>query len=494
MTTTDSAAAQGQGRAAAWLAARPAPTGEGRWVLDPACGQSLGWVGFDDDQNVDRAVTKARATFEGASWRTLARRDRGRMMQRIAQVIDANRVELAALQSLENGKLFSESLADDLPDTAEVFNYYAGWVDKLQGDTNPMDGSLLNLTVREPVGVCALVVPWNFPLLLAAWKLAPALAMGNTVVLKPSEFTPLATLRMIELITESADLPEGVLQVVVGDGAAGQSLVSHPAVNKVSFTGSTTVGRHILGAVAATNLATVTLELGGNAPNIVFDDVRDIDAVIDRHGAVLFAQKGEKCTEPARLIVQRGVHERAVERLVAHAESRRCGSQFDPEATQGAQCTEAQFARIQRLTESAVEAGASLISGGGPDPLAATTGGWFLRATVLDNITADNPVNAEEVFGPVAKVSVFDTEDEAVALANSTPFGLAAGVNSGDLARAQRLAARLDAGQVFVNRYGCYDFAAPFGGFKASGWGKEMGRDSLAAYTRTKSVWIETEP
>ena len=497
MTTTDptnSLAAQGQRHAAAWLAARPAPAGAGRQVLDPACAQPLGWVAFDDSHAVDQTVAKARAAFENPAWRKMARRDRGRMMARIAQVIDANRVELAALQSLENGKLFSESLADDLPDTAEVFNYYAGWVDKIHGDTNPMDGSLLNLTVREPVGVCALVVPWNFPLLLAAWKLAPALAMGNTVVLKPSEFTPLATLRMIELITETADLPAGVLHAVVGDGTTGQSLVSHPGINKVSFTGSTAVGRQILGAVAATNLATVTLELGGNAPNIVFGDVRDIDAVIDRHASVLFAQKGEKCTEPARLIVERSVHERAVERLVAHAATLRCGSQFDPDATQGAQCTEAQFARIQRLTDAGIEAGASLAFGGGPDSLAATTGGWFLRATVLDHVTADNPINAEEVFGPVAKVSVFDTEDEAVALANSTPFGLAAGVNSGDLARARRLASRLDAGQVFVNRYGCYDFAAPFGGFKASGWGKEMGRDSLAAYTRTKSVWIETEP
>ena len=485
---------QARASAEAWIAARPGEGGHGRWVLDPSSGSPLSWVTFDDDDAVDQAVRAARAAFESGPWRSMPRRDRGRVLRAVAAAIDANREELAALQSLENGKLYTESLADDLPDTAEVFEYYAGWVDKVQGDTNAVDGALLNLTVREPVGVCALVVPWNFPLLLAAWKIAPALAMGNTVVVKPSEFTPLSTLRMIELIHEAVDLPPGVLQAVVGDARTGEALVSHPLVSKVSFTGSTAVGRQILGAVAATNLATVTLELGGNAPNIVFDDVDDLDAVVDRHADVLFAQKGEKCTEPARLIVARPVHERAVELLVRRARAMRCGPPFDPMASQGPQCTQAQFSRIQTLLEQAVEHGAVLRCGGRPDPLAAATGGWYLQAAVLDGITADNPIDRAEVFGPVAKVSVFDTEDEAIALANGTPFGLAAGVNSGDLARASRVAGRLDAGQVFVNRYGCYDFAAPFGGFKASGWGKEMGRDSLAAYTRTKSIWIDTAP
>lgn len=486
---TDAAAARS--RAEAWLAQGPAEAGEGRWVLDPSSGQPLRWVGFDDADSVDAAVVGARRAFEAGPWPALSRRDRARALRRIAGVVDAHREELAALQSLENGKTFAESLADDLPDTAEVFDYYAGWVDKVQGDTNPVDGSLVNVTVREPVGVCALVVPWNFPLLLAAWKIAPALAMGNTAVVKPSEFTPLSTLRWFELVAEEADLPPGVLQAVVGGPATGRALASHPLVSKVSFTGSTAVGRAILGAVAETNLATVTLELGGNAPNVVFGDVADLDAVIDRHAQVLFAQKGEKCTEPARLIVERSVHERAVERLVAHARAMVVGHPFDPAATQGPQCTRAQFERIPRLVAEAVDAGAEVRCGGGVHPLAEATGGWYLEPTVLDLVDAANPIDATEVFGPVVKVSVFDTEEEAVALANGTPFGLAAGVNSGDLARAQRVAHRLDAGQVFVNRYGCYDFAAPFGGFKASGWGKEMGRDSLLAYTRTKSIWTE---
>ena len=468
-----------------WIDAHPGEDGHGRWVLDPSDGRPLAWARYGD---VDAAVGAARAAFVG--WSATPRRERARLLRRVAAAIDDHRHELAAIQSLENGKLYRESLDDDLPDTAEVFDYYAGWVDKVQGDTNPQDGSLVNLTVREPVGTCALIVPWNFPLLLAAWKLAPALAMGNTVVLKPSEFTPLATLRMVEVMAEV--LPPGVVEVVVGDAAVGRALVSHPGIAKVSFTGSTAVGRAILAAVAETNLATVTLELGGNAPNVVFGDVADLDVVIDRHAQVLFSQKGEKCTEPARLIVERSVHERAVERLVAHAEALRCGHPFDPDATQGPQCTQAQFGRIQRLVEEAVDHGAVVRCGGSAHPLAAETGGWYLQATVLDQVEAANPVDAQEVFGPVCKVSVFDTEEEAVALANGTPFGLAAGVNSGDLARAQRVAARLDAGQVFVNRYGCYDFAAPFGGFKASGWGKEMGRDSLLAYTRTKSIWLDT--
>lgn len=496
MTDHTTAAAEARSLAEGWIAGLPGEDAgaPGRWVLDPSCAQPLAWVPFAGTLGVDAAVRRARTAFESGPWPAMTRRDRGRALRAIAGAIDAHRHELAALQSLENGKLFQESLDDDLPDTAEVFEYYAGWVDKVQGDTNPADGSLLNLTQREPVGVCALVVPWNFPLLLAAWKLAPALAMGNTVVVKPSEFTPLSTLRLLEIIAEAVELPPGVVQAVVGDGDTGQALVSHPLVSKVSFTGSTAVGRSILSAVAATNLATVTLELGGNAPNIVFDDVADLDAVIGRHAQVLFAQKGEKCTEPARLIVQRGVHERAVELLVDHAASLRCGHPFDPAATQGPQCTEAQFSRIGRLVAAAADAGAVVRCGGGPDPLAAETGGWYLQPTVLDLVTADNPVDAEEIFGPVVKVSVFDHDDEAVALANGTPFGLAAGVNSGDLARARRIADRLDAGQVFVNRYGCYDFAAPFGGFKASGWGKELGRDSLAAYTRTKSIWIDTAP
>lgn len=475
-----------------WLELRPRPQGEreGRWVLDPATAQPLTWVTYDDPASLDTAITRARTAFTG-DWASISRRDRARALRGIADLIRSHAPELAALQSLENGKTYRESLLDDLPDTADVFDYYAGWTDKLHGETNPVEGESLNYTRREPVGVCALVVPWNFPLLLAAWKIAPALAMGNAAVVKPSEFTPLATLRLLELVDASGLLPAGTLQVVVGDARVGEALVSHPGIDKVSFTGSTAVGRRILSSVAATNLATVTLELGGNAPLVVLDDVEDLDAVVDRAAAVLFAQKGEKCTEPARFIVHRSLHDRFVAAMVDHAAELRPGDPFDEATTQGPQCTEAQMARILSLVEQAVDAGASVACGGAADPLHLETGGWYVQPTVLLGVTADNPVHGVEVFGPVAKVSSFDTDDEALALANRAPQGLAAGVYAGDLARAQRFGHRLDAGQVFVNRYGRYDFAAPFGGFKGSGWGKEMGLASLDAYTRRKSVWID---
>lgn len=462
----------------------------GRWVLDPADAGPLGWVAFDDAASVSDVVGRAAAAFAGP-WSALGRRARGDALRAIGALVRANAPELAALQSLENGKTYRESMLDDLPDTADVFDYYAGWTDKVHGETNPVDGTALNYTRREPVGVCALVVPWNFPLLLAAWKIAAALAMGNTAVVKPSEFTPLSTLRLLELV-ESADvLPPGVLQAVVGGPDVGQALVTHPGVAKVSFTGSTAVGRQVLAGVAASNLATVTLELGGNAPLVVLDDVADLAPVVERAATVLFAQKGEKCTEPARFLVHRSLEDAFVEGLVAHAEALRPGDPFDPTTTLGPQCTEAQFTRVLSLVELAVDRGAEAVCGGAADPLHEETGGWYVQPTVLRHVEADNPVHGTEVFGPVAKVTAFDTDDEALALANGTEHGLAAGVYADDLARAQRFAHRLDAGQVFVNRYGQYDFAAPFGGFKGSGWGKELGQASLDAYTRRKSVWIE---
>ena len=479
----------------AWLDARPRPAdaddgAAGRWVLDPSTAQPLAWAGYHRPAELDAVIARARGAFAGP-WASVSRRDRARALRAVAELIRAHAPELAALQSFENGKTYRESLLDDLPDTADVFDYYAGWTDKLHGETNPVEGESLNYTRREPVGVCALVVPWNFPLLLAAWKIAPALAMGNAAVVKPSEFTPLATQRLVELIDAAGLLPDGLLQVVVGGAALGEALVSHAGVDKVSFTGSTAVGRRILSSVAGSNLATVTLELGGNAPLVVLNDVTDLDALADRAASVLFAQKGEKCTEPARFIVHRSLHDRFVEAMADHAAALRPGDPFDGATTQGPQCTEAQMTRILGLVDQAVGAGASVACGGAADPLHLETGGWYVQPTVLHGIAADNPVHDVEVFGPVAKVSAFDTDEEALALANGTPQGLAAGVYSGDLARAQRFGHRLDAGQVFVNRYGRYDFAAPFGGFKASGWGKEMGLASLDAYTRRKSVWID---
>ena len=281
---------------------------------NPATGEPLVEVPHASVADVDAAVRAAARAFEpGSPWRTISRRDRARVLHGIGAVVREHADELATLITLENGKLWREARDDDQPDTADIFDYYAGWTDKLYGEVSPVEGDALNLVTRDPIGVCALIVPWNFPLLLAAWKIAPALAMGNTVVVKPSPFTPLSLCRFVELVHEAELLPPGVVNVVLGDGPTGEALVTHPAVAKVSFTGSTAVGRSILGGVARSNLASTTLELGGKSPNIVFDDVADLDACIDRSFELMFAQKGEKCSEPTRFLLQRGIYETCVE-------------------------------------------------------------------------------------------------------------------------------------------------------------------------------------
>lgn len=458
---------------------------------NPTDGSLLGTVPEASPADVDAAVRAARRAFAPDSpWRTMSRRERMRVLRRLGEVVRAHEAELATLIAIENGKTYREALLDDLPDTADVFDHYAGWTDKLYGEAAPVEGDAISVVVREPVGVCALLVPWNYPLLLAAWKLAPALAMGNTVVVKPSPFTPFSLLRLCELWLEADVLPPGVLNVVLGDAAAGQALVTHPGVDKVSFTGSTAVGRAILGGVASSNLATVTLELGGKSPNVVFDDVADLEGCIDRSFQLMFAQKGEKCSEPTRFLLQRGIHDEVLAGLVARAEAVRCGDPFDPATDQGPQCTEQSLRRLLDQIERARAEGGRVVAGGERDTLGANADGLFLRPTIVADVGPSMGLFTEEVFGPLLAVTPFDTEAEAIELANATPYGLAAGVYTGDASRARRVAQALDAGQVFVNRYGCYDFASPFGGVKASGWGREMGRHSLDAYTRTKAIWF----
>jgi len=484
----------------AWLGRGVRHHVDGAWIddredavdrHDPSTGARLGSVPFASAATVDRAVAAARGAFApGSPWRTMTRRERARVLHRIGTVVREHEAELATLITLENGKLHREALEDDMPDTADVFDYYAGWTDKLYGESSPVEGDAINVVTREPVGVCALLVPWNFPLLLAAWKLAPALAMGNTVVVKPSPFTPYSLIRFAELVHEAGILPPGVLNVVLGDGPTGEALVTHRGVDKVSFTGSTAVGRAILGGVARTNLASTTLELGGKSPNIVFDDVADLDGCIERSFQLMFAQKGEKCSEPTRFLLQRGIYDTFVDRLVERAEAVVCGDPFDPTSTQGAQCTEAGLTRLLAHIDHAQADGARLRAGGTRDTSGTNARGLFLRPTIFDEVSPTMRLACEEVFGPVLACLPFDTEDEAITIANGTEYGLAAGVYTADASRGRRVAQALDAGQVFVNRYGCYDFAAPFGGFKASGWGKEMGIHSLDAYTKAKSIWL----
>jgi aldehyde dehydrogenase (NAD+) len=378
-----------------------------------------------------------------------------------------------------------------MPDAADIFEYYAGWTDKFYGETCPVERGFLNYTLRKPLGVCALIVPWNFPLLLATWKLAPALAMGNSVILKPAPPTSLTAIRLFELFDQKLDLPKGVLSLLLGGAPCGEALGMHSGVDKVSFTGSTEVGKQILQSSGKSNLKRVTLELGGKSPDIIFDDVKDLGACLERTFQVMFSQKGEKCSEPTRLFVQRSLYNEALEVLAGKAEKVRCGDAFDPSADQGSQCTEEQFDKIMHYIELGKKEGARLIAGGTRDSSDANSQGWFVRPTIFADVDNRSSIAQDEIFGPVLSVMPFDTDEEVVALANDTRYGLAAGLWTSDVSRAHSVAQRLDAGMVFVNRYGCYHFSSPFGGFKESGWGKEMGIHSLESYTKLQSIWVQ---
>ena len=453
-------------------------------TIDPSTEEVLTTVAEGDKADVDKAVAAARRAFETGPWPKMSARERGRFLLRVAGLIEKHADELARLESLDNGKPISETSAVDIPQAAEVFAYYGGWADKVYGQTIPVSESFFTYTLREPHGVCGQIIPWNFPLLMAAWKLAPALACGNTTVLKPAEQTPLTSLRLAELLLE-ADIPPGVVNVITGYGpTAGAALAEHMGVDKIAFTGSTEVGR-IIQRAAAGNLKSCSLELGGKSPNIVFADA-DLDAAVKGAMTGIFFNQGEVCCAGSRLFVEEKVHDEFLELFAAHAEGIKVGDPLDPSTQMGAQVSEEQFTKILGYIEAGRSEGAKVVTGGGR----AKDKGYFLQPTIFDGVRADMRIAREEIFGPVVSTLTFRDVDEVIAAGNATNYGLAAAVWTRDISKAHRAARALKAGTVWVNTYNTFDAGVPFGGFKESGIGRELGSQALDLYTQTKAVWV----
>ncbi|MBZ5624311.1 MAG: aldehyde dehydrogenase family protein [Acidobacteriia bacterium] len=472
---------------------------DGRWedsacnrfvdVVNPATGELVTAVPDADACDVDRAVAAARASFEKKTWRGMDPSKRERILWNIGDLLMKHREELAALITRENGKTLRESVGADVAPAADCFRYYAGWVRKIYGETIPVDGPFLNYTLREPVGVVGAIVPWNFPLQIAAWKVAPALACGCSVVLKPSELTPLNALRLAEIAME-AGLPEGVLNVVTGYGATtGEALALHQDVDKISFTGSIATARKLLQSSAVSNLKRLSLELGGKSPNIVFPDA-DMDAAIKASLWGIFGGKGEVCSAASRLLVHQDAHDRFLEELAARARKLRVGNPLDAATQMGSQISARQMDRILDYIESGKREGARLVTGGERDTQGDNAKGYFVKPTIFSEVKPEMRIAREEIFGPVVSAIRFGDADEAVRIANGTVYGLAAAVWTRDVRLAHRMAGELKAGSVWINSYNSFDSGSPFGGYKQSGFGRDLGSYALDQYTNVKSVWV----
>jgi aldehyde dehydrogenase (NAD+) len=458
--------------------------------INPANGQINGAFQMASQEDVDKAVLAAREAFENGPWSTISRKERAKIMRKISDLMDQHRAELATLESLDNGKLYTESYHDAVGEAVDIFEYYAGWTDKYYGENNPVEGNFLSITTRDPIGVCGQILPFNFPLDMAAWKLAPALAMGNTVLLKPSEKTSFSVIRLFELIDEANLLPKGVINLILGDGESGKSIAAHMGIDKVAFTGSTEIGKKLVHHSADSNLKSVSLELGGKSPNIIFNDPPNLDQAIERSFYGLFTHKGEKCSAPTRLFVHVDIYDKVVKHIAKLANNYVVGDPFDPNSNQGAQVSEQHMERILSYIESGKSEGARLVAGGERDLTGENAKGFFIRPTIFADVDNKMKIAQEEIFGPVLCIIPFETEKEVIAMANDTIYGLGAGLWTNDVSRAHRVANKLQAGMVFVNKYGCYDFASPFGGLKQSGWGKEYAIHSLSSYTKQKAIWF----
>ena len=464
---------------------RPAASGRRFAVENPATEETIAEVALGDAADVDNAVGAARACFDSDAWRGVSARKRGRMLTKAADLLESRLDEFARLETAHNGKTLFESKIE-LTMTVNTLRYYGGWADKITGDTLPVDGPFFAYTLREPVGVVGAIVPWNFPLNIASWKFAPALAAGCTVILKPASETPLTALLFAEVALE-AGFPPGAFNVVAGGGStAGAALVRHPDVDKISFTGSTEVGRQIMKMAAETNKR-LTLELGGKSPNVIFADA-DLKAAVRGAQTGIFYGKGEVCAAGSRLLVERSVHDQVVEQLAAGAKKLTVGDPLDKNTRLGALVSKKQQDTVLGYIKKGVDEGAALVAGG----KAAQAGGkgYFVEATVFDKVVPEMTIAREEIFGPVLAVLTFDDFEQGVALANRTIYGLAAGIWTKDIQKAHRAARAIRAGTVWINSYNYYDAGAPFGGFKASGFGRVLGRDALDGYLETKTVWV----
>lgn len=456
---------------------------------NPATGKEIAQVAEGGVEDVDLAVRAARRALNNPAWRDMSAVDRSKVLNRLADLIERDADELAVLECIDNGKPATLTKVVEIEGSIKTFRYFAGWPTKFGGETLPVSprsgAKILNYTVREPVGVCGLIVPWNYPMSMAAWKVAPALAAGCTVVLKPAEQTPLTALRLAELALE-AGIPAGVFNVITGFGEAGAALVDHPGVDKVAFTGSTEVGKAIVRGSTG-NLKKVSLELGGKSPQIVLPDA-DLDAAAASIAAGIFFNQGQTCTAGSRLYAHSDIHDDLLARIADHAAKLTIGNGLDPSVNFGPLVSEEQWDRVSSYVEIGQREGAELVIGGSrPQGL---NDGFFFQPTILANAGRDMRIVREEIFGPVLSALSWSDPEDLVAQANDSDFGLSAGIWTNNLKQAHRMAAAVKAGTVWVNCFNLVDNATPFGGFKQSGWGREHGRQAMELYSEVKSVWI----
>jgi aldehyde dehydrogenase (NAD+) len=466
---------------------QPTASGHQVDVVNPATEEVVATVAAAEAADVDAAVVAARAALSGP-WMLLSARERGRLVWKIGERILERADELARLETIHNGKPIFESRQIEIPAAAECFQYYAGWADKIHGETIPVKGNYLAYSLREPVGVVAAIVPWNFPLLLTAWKVAPALACGNTVIVKPATQTPLTALALAEIAAE-VGLPPGVLNVITGSGSTiGAALVRHRGIDKIAFTGDTRTGREIMRGAADT-LKQLTLELGGKSPNIVFPDA-DLDAAVRGATTGIFYGKGEVCAAGSRLLVDRRIKDEFVDKVAARARKMVPGDPMDPKTRLGALVSKVQMQNVLRYIDIGKQEGATLVAGGQRSDIG-TGKGYFLQPTVFANVDPGMTIAREEIFGPVLATIEFGDVDEAIAHANDSDYGLAAAVWTRDIKKAHHVARKLQAGTVWINTYNIYDTAVSFGGYKQSGFGRELGQHALEHYTQSKSIWVD---